>query len=192
MKIRIGNVTLSPEAAKARAKATAPSASQVDRDKAMKGFLSRYERAELALAQIRQENEDLFNKIEFHEAEKAECLASIRRLAFTKEGPPPGVKLQGKTAYPAKTQHFGVKVVYKKHSDYYDPELLPELVLRTPGVVKEVDSAAIDALLTASKGTIQGSLLTRAVAAAKKEGEWMTPSVSIERLKASGEPQEGF
>jgi hypothetical protein len=185
MKIKIAGVSV-PILPRAKPKASP----QEEASAAMKGFLSRYERAELALAQIRQENESLFNKIEFHEAEKSECLASIRRLAYTKDGPPAGVELRGKTAYPAKAQHFTVKVVYKKHSDYYDPELLPELVLRTPGVVKEVDSAAIDALLSTSKIT-KGSV-ARAVADAKREGEWMTPSVSIERLKASGEPQEGF
>jgi hypothetical protein len=138
------------------------------------GLLQRYERCELEIARIKNDNVALFDELEALEAEEEEVKGSIRRLAYSKEGPPPGAK--GKLFTPAQTQMFRCEVMYPKQAAYYDPERLPKEVLMAEGVVTSVDKEAIISFI------VSNPEYTDCISSALVEGGWATPRVTLKRL----------
>lgn len=131
------------------------------------GLLGRFEAAEQAVAALRAKHGTVFAKLEELEEEKKNCLETVKRIMYTRTGPPDGSK---KTTRPATGQLFYCEVVYKKQGDYYDPDLLPRDVLAKPGVVAEVNRGAIEHL--------DDPRCRKAL----KPGSWMTPCVSFKRV----------
>jgi hypothetical protein len=138
------------------------------------GLLQRYERCELEIARIKNDNEALFNELEALEAEEEEVKGSIRRLAYSKEGPPPGAI--GKFFAPAQTQMFRCEITYPRQAPYYDPAKLPKELLVMDGIVTSVDKDAIISFMEENPKYIP------IIGPAIVEGNWATPRVSIKRL----------
>lgn len=132
--------------------------------------LKRFEEADRKIREIKEKHDVLFAEIESLEAAKEEARESLKRLFFTKEGPPEG---KAKTTTYAKGEYFEVEVQYKKRADYYDPKKLPLHFynLLGPGneYVTEVDTEKVKALGWKEN---EAALVT---------GAWMVPAVSVKR-----------
>lgn len=90
----------------------------------------------------------------------------------------------GKTAVVYRGTFYNVKVTHKQQGAYYEVSALPKKVLTMPGVVKDVDRVTVDGILELTKD----NSLKEEILAAKREGIWTNPAVTIER--ADAEDQE--
>lgn len=132
-------------------------------------LLKQFEAAELEIAQLMAENEEVFARIKELNDEQDVVKESLKRLCYDKKGPPPGLK--GKVFRPVGGEILELEITYKQKNDYYDPRLLPPDVLMKPGIISEVDKVAIDSL--------GDERCNQALVA----GEWLTPSLSIKRKR---------
>ena len=136
--------------------------------------LGMYEKLELRVTGLRSANATVFEEINRLEELKTETKETLKRLLYTKNGPPP--ETNGKMTHTwARGELFQVSVQYKKKHDYYDPNLVPRELLVVPGVIVEVDKDKLDALaegIPFRRAQLDKALVT---------GEWMTPALSISR-----------
>jgi hypothetical protein len=133
----------------------------------IKAKLSQLEDIRLQRERLFSENSEIFSVLSSIESEEEQLLSDIKRLAFSKDGPPPGLSMtSSRRAQITGKSHF-VEVTYSRKADYYDAKKLPPDVLASPGVVVKVDSAAVKEL--------DDERCNKAL----KRGEWQTPSVSI-------------
>lgn len=152
----------------------------------VQGQLDRYEAIEKREQEIEQENEEIFTELSELAEEKEGLRQTMRRLAYSKVGPPSGVK--GRMFYPVAGARLEVSVTYKKRSDFYDPTELPSSALTSVGVVRDVDTVAVDAVLERLEATDGLSKKQQRhiaeIKAAKRTGDWMTPALSIKRKRS--------
>jgi hypothetical protein len=143
------------------------------REEIASNHLSVYEQAEMEINRLKEDNSILFARLEELETVKKESTEALRRLFYTKDGPPGGI--DKKSIIWATGDVFSVEVQYKRRADYYDPKLLPSWVLKSPGVVSDVDKDAVTKLVAIDHG--------QEIGAAFKRGDWMTPTISIKRSR---------
>jgi hypothetical protein len=140
-----------------------------NRQSLIEAHLHHYEEAEDQLVQLKQVHQEVFRELEELEAVKEEAKESLKRLLYTKGGPPP--EAGGKTTHTwAEGEIFCVRVQYKRKADHYDPEAVPEQYLLIPGVVTEVSKEALEELLTEEEKKH-----------ALVKGEFITPALTITR-----------
>ena len=141
-------------------------------EKRVTELLFQFELAEKTRQRLREENPDVFDKLDRIEESQKEAREELRRLLHTKDGPPPIVKPGTASHTWARGENFLVEVHYKKYHDYYDPKKLPLAVFSIPGVVVKVDTEVLDKL-SKKDGRIR---------VARTFGGWMTPAVSVRRM----------
>lgn len=145
----------------------------------LRGLLERYEKAEVEKARLINANAALFDTLAKLDDEQMEVKEAAKRLIFSRSGPPNDEDVQGKMWVPATGALFRMKIIFAKAASHYDPAKLPKDILTKPGVVTEVDTAAVTALKD-----------TRVVTAFV-DGAWKTPSLTIERNTRDQDTEEG-
>ncbi len=149
-----------------------------------KDLLAQVETIRRRKAAIVDKHEAVFKQLEALETDERAAVETLKRLYYSKSGPPAGTQMASKSAArPAKGDFLFVEVMYKRHRDYYEPALLPPGVLTRPGVVTAVDTNRLDELAATGDWP--------EVKRAKKEGAWMTPSLSIKRIEEENDRRFG-
>lgn len=138
----------------------------------VKASLKQYEDVVSDIRAHKQQHQEVFDRLEELVVRQMEIRDGLERLLYTKSGPPKEVPIGAKSYNWAKGTDYMVQAQYKKKADYYDPAKLPKACFAQPGVVKEVNTAACDAL----------AVKDPRVAAAKVPGEYMKSSVLFVKL----------
>jgi len=142
----------------------------------LREMLERIEKAEAEKAAVRGLHSELFKHLDSLDSVIEETKESMKRLIFTKGGPPDDDDVTGRMWVPAEGTIFDVRIVYAKEKDSYDPAKLPKAVLSAPGVVTEVDTDVVNALLAGMTPAKRYR-----VRKALQEGKWKTPALEIRR-----------
>lgn len=148
-------------------------------EKQVRALLFRFELAEEEQIRLRADHPEVFEKLDRIAQEQEEARDAMKRLLHTKSGPPDQVRPGSASHVWARGNLRYVEVQYKKKGSYYEPDLLPKAVFMLPGVVVDVDKDILNQLAK-KDGRIARAL---------KQGDWMTPALSIPRI-VRGDPSE--
>lgn len=141
--------------------------------------LSQYEAAVTALDAFRNQHDTVFEKEGQLKADVEELFKEIQLHAFSAAGPPEWMETVGEKGRGGifNGARFRVRAVYSKMGDTFDPKKLPKAILAAPGVVKTVDTRAVEKAAAASADPA-------AIEKARQEGKWKRPSVYVELVGA--------
>ena len=148
-------------------------------EQALQEAFNEYEEAEKEIQQIYADHPEVFEKLDELKDKQEAARERAKKIVYVKKQPPPWLKTGKRIHAAASGGLLQLDVTYKARKPHYDAKRLPRAILEQPGVVVEVDTRAVDQILKDSKFKKE----RQAILAARVEEQWMSPQVSIGRLK---------
>lgn len=137
-------------------------------------LLAEYEEQEKMKLALWGQYKQAFETLDSLNARQAEIKDQLKRVLHTLDGPPRYSVLKGKTLSVASGKSYSVKVTYKRKADFYLPSEIDDWVYSAhPNIITSVDTVACAEL----------AVDVPSVARAWRKGAYMTPTVTVERLK---------